>query len=195
MGHIPDAAIERHGDRAKKCRIRPVGSTDRTGSRPTLRGVPTHLFRPLVRRNRKRARRRGRIVAWFIPIELASSRPYPHWLSNCVLLCKICPIAVFQVRSPVSTRNCTRGNLATGAWCAAGRGTTIRTTRARPTVITTTLIIVTTISAVGWCVVPHLKSFPLFTGLWSFCGCGRSPDRATITPGTGGWPTIPICFQ
>ena len=54
----------------------------RKGSLTTLRGVPTHLSRPLVSRNGKRARRRGKIVARFIRIEPASSRPYPCWMSN-----------------------------------------------------------------------------------------------------------------
>ena len=42
----------------------------------------SHLSRPLVSRNRKRARRRGRIISWFTSIEPASSRPYHHWLLN-----------------------------------------------------------------------------------------------------------------
>ena len=79
------------------------------------------------------------------------------------------------------------------ASCAAVRGTTIPTTRARATATTTILTTATTISASGWCV--RLTSTFLFpdagTSVWprligcggeGLDGAGRSSPRERIVP-------------
>ncbi len=88
-----------------------------------------------------------------------------------------CFLSPSQVNFLASAIHCTWGNLVTGASCAVARGTTIRTTHARPTATTTIQTTVTTMSVCGWwCVVPHLKSFPFHrfpdssAPFWTFAG-------------------------
>ena len=96
----------------------------------------------------------------------------------------------FQLRFSISASNRTRGDLATGACCAVARGTTTRTTRARPTASTTIQTTVTT-TGFGWCAGPHLIPFS-FRRVAPFL---RVPGRSAFTGCVldrepGGGPTM-----
>jgi len=106
-----------------------------------------------------------------------------------VLTCR--QASFFRIIFSISASNRTRGGLATSACCAAVRGTTTRTTRARPTASTTIQTTVTTTTGFGWCAGPHLIPFS-FRRVAPFL---RVPGRSAFTGCVldrepGGGPTM-----
>jgi hypothetical protein len=112
---------------------------------------------------------------------------------------RVWPYATTRLKASDPVTCCAPGNRWGGprpglAWCAVAPGTTIRTTRARPTATTGTRTTATTTTGSGWCVRPTSTIGAPNTdrsGRSRLVGCGgglvdgAGPSRPHAHPGVG----------